>query len=105
MAIVHSQASGMGGIRTAGDLVARVQLAKGLRLPQAKEYVAGKLHVSVSDLSDEIIMRELREDLGIGTVYMGYGSAPRGMEAKIRISSLLDLPIHCVERFRQKTGL
>ena len=86
MAIVHSQASGMGGIRTAGDLVARVQLAKSMRLPQAKEYVAGKLGISVPDLSDEIIMRELREELDIGTVFMGYGSASRGIEAKIRIA-------------------
>lgn len=103
MAIVHSQASGMGGIRTAGDLVARVQLAKSMRLPQAKEYVAGKLGVSVPDLSDEIIMRELREELDIGTVFMGYGSASRGIEAKIRIARLLDLEINCVEKFKEKT--
>jgi dimethylamine--corrinoid protein Co-methyltransferase len=105
MAIVHSQASGMGGIRTAGDLVARVQLAKSMRLPQAKEYVAGKLGVSVSDLSDEVIMRELREELDIGTVFMGYGAASRGIEAKIRIAKLLDLEINCVEKFKAKTTL
>lgn len=103
MAIVHSQASGMGGIRTAGDLVARVQLAKSLRLPQAKEYVADKLGISVSDLSDEVIMRELREELDIGTVFMGYGAASRGIEAKIRIAKLLDLKINCVEKFKEKT--
>jgi dimethylamine--corrinoid protein Co-methyltransferase len=105
MAIVHSQASGMGGIRTAGDLVARVQLAKSMRLPQAKEYVAQKLGVSVPDLSDEVIMRELREELDIGTVFMGYGAASRGIEAKIRISKLLDLEINCVEKFKAKTLL
>lgn len=105
MAIVHSQASGMGGIRTAGDLVARVQLAKGLRLPEAKAYVAERLKVSPSDLSDEIVMRELREDLGLGTVYMGYGAGPRGIEAKVNISRLLGLDIRCVEQFRKKTGL
>jgi dimethylamine--corrinoid protein Co-methyltransferase len=105
MAIVHSQASGMGGIRTAGDLVARVQLAKSMRLPQAKEYVANKLGISVSDLSDEVIMRELREELDIGTVFMGYGASSRGIEAKIRIAKLLDLEINCVERFKAKTTL
>lgn len=104
MAIVHSQASGMGGIRTAGDLVARVQLAKSMRLPQAKEYVAKKLGVSVPDLSDEVIMRELREELDIGTVFMGYGAASRGIEAKIRIAKLLDLKINCVEKFKEKTA-
>ena len=95
----------MGGIRTAGDLVARVQLAKGLRLPEAKAYVAERLKVAAAELSDEIVMRELREDLGLGTVYMGYGAAPRGIEAKINIERLLDLPIRCVSQFRKKTGL
>ena len=95
----------MGGIRTAGDLVARAQLTKGLRLPEAKAYVAERLKVSVGELSDEIVMRELREDLGLGTVYMGYGPVPRGIEAKINISRQLDLPIRCVEQFRKKTGL
>ena len=50
-------------------------------------------------------MRETREDLDIGTVYMGYGSASRGMEAKIRIAELLDIKINCVEKFKEKTGL
>ena len=46
----------MGGIKTAGDLVARMQLNK-MRLTEAKEYVAGKLGVSVFDLSDSTTMR------------------------------------------------
>jgi len=105
MAIVHSQASGMGGIRTSGDLVARMQLAKNMRLAEAKQYVADKLKVSLSELTDEVIMREVREDLDIATVYMGYGSASRGIEAKINISKLLDLEINCVRKFMDKTGL
>lgn len=105
MAIVHSQASGMGGIRTSGDLVARMQLAKNMRLQEAKQYVADKLKVSLGDLTDEIIMREVREDLDIATVYLGYGSASRGIEAKMNISRLLDLEINCVEKFKHKTGI
>ena len=105
MAIVHSQASGMGGIRTSGDLVARMQLAKNMRLAEAKQYVADRLKVSLSELTDEVIMREVREDLDIATVYMGYGSASRGIEAKINISKLLDLEINCVRKFMDKTGL
>ena len=104
MAIVHSQASGLGGIRTSGDLVARAQLSKRMRLNEAKGFVAEKLKVSVADLSDEIIMREVREDLDIGTVFMGYGHASRGIEAKINIENLLDLKINCVEKFRKKTA-
>lgn len=105
MAIVHSQASGMGGIRTAGDLVARMQLAKSMRLNDAKKYVADKLKVSLLDLTDEVTMREVREDLDIANVFMGYGANSRGIEAKANISKLLDLEINCVEKFKKKTGM
>jgi dimethylamine---corrinoid protein Co-methyltransferase len=105
MAIVHSQASGMGGVRTAGDLVARMQLAKSMRLNDAKKYVADKLGVSLLDLTDEVAMREVREDLDIANVYMGYGAGSRGIEAKANISKLLDLEINCVEKFKKKTGM
>ena len=66
MASAHALASGMGGMRTAGDLVARMQMTRGLRLPQAKQYVADKLGCSVLDLSDTIAMHDLRRDLGLG---------------------------------------
>jgi len=105
MAICHSQASGLGGVRTSGDLVARMQLAKGMRINEAKKFVADKLKVEVKDLSDEVVMREVREDLDIATVFMGYGSGSRGIEAKAKISQLLDLKINCVEKFKEKTGM
>ncbi len=95
----------MGGVRTAGDLVARMQLAKSMRLNDAKKYVADRLGVSLLDLTDEVVMREVREDLDIATVFMGYGAASRGIEAKANISKLLDLKINCVEKFKNKTGL
>lgn len=104
MAVVHSQASGLGGVRTSGDLVARMQLSKGLKLDEAKKYVADKLKVSLLDITDEVIMREVREDLDIATVFMGYGHKSRGIEAKMNISKLLDLKINCVEKFKGKTG-
>lgn len=96
-------ASGMGGIRTAGDLVARMQLSKKMRLNEAKQYVAGKLKVSVEDLADEVAMNELRQDLDIGDVYAGMGEQARGIEAKFRIAELLDIDINCVQRFLRKT--
>ncbi len=40
MAISHAIASGMGGMRTAGDLVARMQMTRGMRIQEAKAYVA-----------------------------------------------------------------
>lgn len=56
MHAAHAVVSGMGGIRTAGDLVARLQLNRGMRIEAAKKYVAEKLGVSVSDLNDPIEM-------------------------------------------------
>jgi dimethylamine--corrinoid protein Co-methyltransferase len=91
----------MGGIRTTGDLVARMQLHRKMRLPEAKEYVAGKLGIGLMELADEVAMRELREDLDIGVITSVPGAA-RGLEAKARIARLLDLEIACVERLREK---
>jgi dimethylamine---corrinoid protein Co-methyltransferase len=104
MALAHMHASGMGGIRTAGDLVARMQLSKKMRLNEAKEYVAGKLKVSVEDLVDEVVMNEVRQDLDISTVYAGMGEMSRGIESKFRIAKLLDLEINSVQRFLRKTN-
>lgn len=105
MAIVHSQASGLGGVRTSGDLVSRMEFSKNMRLDDAKKYVADKLGVSLLDLTDEITMRELREELDIATVFMGYGAASRGIEAKANISKVLDIDINCVKKFQEKTGM
>jgi dimethylamine--corrinoid protein Co-methyltransferase len=101
MPISHALASGMGGIRTAGDLVARMQLHRKMRLPEAKAYVADRLKVATRDLSDEVAMRELREELDIGVVTSVPGAA-RGLEAKARIAGLLGITIPSVERLRRK---
>lgn len=103
MAFGHEMASGMGGVRTAGDLVARVT-AKGKKIREAKKYVASKLRVSLFDLSDEALMKELREELNIGHVLARPGAAI-GMEAKMRIAKLLDIEINSVNRFKSKAGL
>jgi Dimethylamine methyltransferase (Dimeth_PyL) len=102
MSMAHALASSMGGIRTAGDLVARMQLKK-MRLHEAKEYVAGKLHVSTLDLSDSTLMRTLREELDIGVV-TGVPGIAKGLEAKARIAELLDIEINSVERLKRKIG-
>jgi dimethylamine--corrinoid protein Co-methyltransferase len=98
----------MGGMRTAGDLVARLQMTRGMRLPEAKRYVADRLHVAPLDLSDPLVMHEVRGKLGLGRIpYGGSGvspSLPLAMEAKFRVSELLGTPINCVERFRANAG-
>ena len=60
MDVTHALAAGMGGIRTAGDLVARMQMSRGMRLEEAKEYVAGRLGCTVRDLSDSYAMEQIR---------------------------------------------
>ncbi len=101
MAIAHEVASGMGGIRTAGDLVARMQVSKAMKLKEAKSYVAGKLGISVFDLTDSYVMKELREQLDIGHVQARHQAA-YGMEAKFNIARLLDLEINSVNLFKRK---
>jgi hypothetical protein len=103
MAFGHEMASGMGGVRTAGDLVARL-VAKGKKIHEAKAYVAQKLGVSVLDLADESLMKDLREELNIGHVLARPGAAI-GMEAKVRIARLLDIKINSVNLFMTKSGL
>ncbi len=94
----------MGGMRTAGDLVARVQLTKKLRITEAKQYVADKLKVGVDELSDPIVMSEVRADLGFG-IMMPLGGVPKGLECKFNIARALDLDINCLNRFKQRAGL
>jgi hypothetical protein len=98
----------MGGIRTAGDLVARMQITRGMRLPQAKKYVADKLGVSVLDLSDATVMLDVRKERGLGSLTEGGevigASDAAGLEAKFQIADLLDIPINSVERFRRITA-
>lgn len=104
MAITHALAPGMGGMRTTGDLVARMQMSKGMKIKEAKEYVADKLGVPVLDLVDEAVVRELREELDIGIVHHLDGFA-KGIEAKFRIAKLLDIEIKSVSNFIKRAGL
>jgi dimethylamine--corrinoid protein Co-methyltransferase len=94
----------MGGLRTAGDLVARAQMNKKLKIADAKEYVAQKLGVNLETMTDECAMKELREKLDIGGAMSSLGYA-KGMAAKARIGKLCDFKINCVTRFMEKTKL
>ena len=104
MASTHALASGMGGMRTAGDLVARMQMTRGMRLPQAKQYVADRLGCSVLDLSDTIAMHDIRRDLGLGRIQvqdLTYPDHPGSIEAKFHIADVLDVPVNSVQRFKR----
>ena len=99
MDLPHFLTSGMGGIRSAGDLVARMQFSKNMRVKDAKEYVAKKLGLDTVEIADEFIMRDLCEERGIGVV----PGATRGIAAKMNIENLLDIKINSCEKFREKT--
>jgi len=102
MPISHIMTSGMSGIRAAGDLVARMQFSKNMRIGEAKDFVAKKLDLTTDDLSDEYVMRELREELGIGVITSVAG-APKGIAAKMNIEKLLGIDINCCDKFRGQT--
>lgn len=102
MDLPHFLTSGMGGIRSTGDLVARMEFSKNMKVKDAKKYVAKKLGVDCVELADEYVMRDLREELGIGVV-TGVPGAPRGIAAKMNIENLLDIKINSCEKFREKT--
>ena len=104
MHMSHIMSSGMGGLRTAGDLVAWMQISRKMKIDEAKKYVARKLKIDVIDLTDEEVMRRTREDLGIG-MFTSVSGSPKGIRAKIKIAELLEIPINSVTLFKSQLGI
>ena len=90
----------MGGIRTAGDLVAWMQLTRRMKVDRAKQYVARKLGLKVKDLTSEAIMSGVRAERGIGSVIPDHVEY-MGIAAKSKIAGLLDVPIHSVDLYER----
>ena len=101
MQIAHIMASGMGGIRTAGDLVAWMQITAKMRITEAKQYVADKLGIEIIDLTNEEMMRQIRQERGIGIITSIAGD-PKGMRAKFKISELLNIHINSVDLYKSE---
>lgn len=96
----------MGGVRTAGDLVLRMQLSRKMKINEAKAYVAEKLGVTLEELCDVVTMSELREEKGLGLAHVEPNAeANIGMEAKFRIEEVLGIEINSVQRFKERAGL
>jgi dimethylamine--corrinoid protein Co-methyltransferase len=107
MACAHAIAAGMGGMRAAGDLVARMQMTRGMRLDQAKRHVADRLGAAVSDLADPVAMHDVRAELGLGRISvqeLTYPDQPNALEAKFHVSEVLGVPINCVEKFKERAA-
>jgi len=104
MPVAHAVASGMNGLRAAGDLVARLEMTRGMKLAEAKKYVAEKLGTSIADLADPLVMHEVRGELRLGRVFeteTTYPDDPSPQEAKLNIAACLDLPLNGLERLRE----
>ncbi len=94
----------MDTVGAAGDLVARMQMTRGMKIDEAKQYVADRINVSVKDLTDPVIMAEVRQNLQIGVVHPLPGDA-KGIDAKFRIAEILGIEINCVRCFKDKTSV
>ena len=78
-----------------------MQMTRKMKIDAAKQYVADKLGIEVIDLTNEELMRQMREDLDIGVITSVAGSA-KGIVAKWKIAELLDIDINSVELFKSK---
>ena len=99
MPVAHAVASGMNGLRAAGDLVARLEMTRGMRLADAKQYVADRLCAGVADLADPLAMHELRGELRLGRVFEAettYPGDPSPLEAKSNIAERLGVRVNGV---------
>lgn len=84
----------------------RLQLAKKMKINDAKAYVAEKLNVPVEELCDIVIMSEKREELGLGISHIEpCAEANAGMEAKFRIQEVLGIKVNSVEKFKERAGI
>ena len=101
MATAHIMSSGMCGIRTAGDLVAWMQMTRHMKINDAKQYVAGRLGIDVNDLSNEDVMQDVRQKFNIGNLCAA-ADGVKGITAKFRIAELLDISINSVNLFKSK---
>jgi dimethylamine--corrinoid protein Co-methyltransferase len=81
-----------------------MQMSRGMRIDEAKAYVANKLKIGVMDLTDPVIMTELRQELGLGTV-TPLPRGIKGIEAKFRTAELLGIDINCVKKFRSNAAI
>ncbi len=80
-----------------------MQMTRGMKIGEAKRYVAEKLGISVAELTDDAVMWDVRRDLGIGTVYSKM-RLPKGIEAKHHIARLLDIEINSVTLFKGRSS-
>ncbi len=81
-----------------------MQMTRGMRLEQAKAHVAERLGVSAFELSDPLVMHDVRREYGLGLIpvqELTYPNEPGAIEAKFHISEVLEVPINSVQKFSE----
>ena len=81
-----------------------MQVAQGMRIDQAKRYVADKLGILVEDITGPVMRDELREGLDLGRVNAIPGSA-KGIDAEFRIAEQLDIESNSVKKLKERTEM
>ena len=76
-------------------------MTRGMKIAEAKKYVADKLKLSVAEIHDPVVMREIREDCHIGVIQSLPG-LPKGIEAKHHIAGLLNIEVNSLNLFNQR---
>ena len=74
-------------------------------MPEAKAHVAEKLGVSPPDLSDPVVMHEIRETLGLGritTFEISHPTQAVAIESKFNVADVLGVPVNSVRRFETR---
>ena len=102
--VTHYTSSGLGGMRTVGDLVGRVQLRNKCKISESKKYVMDKLGLGMDEIHDEVFMRNFREEHGLGVITT-IGGAPYGIEAKMNIEDILGIEIASCQHLRDVAKL
>lgn len=84
----------------------RLQIAKKMRINEAKQYVADKLGLTIEEICDVVTMSEVREERGFGLGnFEPCAESNIGMEAKFKIAEALDIKINSVDRFKERAGI
>ena len=102
MHIAHIMASCMGGIRTAGDLVAWMQMTRKMKIHEAKAYVAENWESSHG--SDQRGGHARFGKSWASAWSPPWPAAPRASGPRCKIAELLDIHIPSVDLFKAQMG-
>jgi dimethylamine--corrinoid protein Co-methyltransferase len=78
-----------------------MQMTRKMKISEAKHYVAEKLGIDIIDLTNEEVMRQVREQLEIGVITSMAGG-PKGLRAKSKIAKLLEININSANLFKSQ---